>query len=456
MVSHYAAAVTGVSVIEQAEAALTDEQRSEIFGWKMFDWGWSAFSTTVVTALLGPYFLELIDDDAGVSVLGLSIDEGSFYPYVISFSAVLQVIALPLVGSAADFSNKKKAIMMTLAYIGSIATIGLFFLVESTILLGGLLFVIAAVAFSASSVIYNSYLPDIAPPALRDRISSAGFAVGYMGGALWLAANFVLILVMEDDALAVRISLGGTGVWALFFIWAYPGRLLRSRPANRQKPAAVGWLKLSITSVLATLKEIKSDHPVTFRYLIAYLIFNDGIATVITVAAVFAADELDAEATQLLLLVLLIQVVAIPGAIAFGRFAERVGAKKALIINLCVWVALVVYAFLILNTITQLFVMGFFLALVLGGSQALSRSLYAQMIPHDRESEFFGFYEIAARGTSWMGPLAFGIANQVLGSQRQAILILLVFFAVGLALLIPVKVRQGMLDAGQDPTGLVL
>ncbi len=447
--------MTAAQAIAEAEADLTGEERSEIFGWKMFDWGWSAFSTTVVTALLGPFLLELIDDEEGISVLGLTIDEGSFYPYLISLSAILQVIALPLVGAAADFSHQKKTIMMALAYVGAIATIGLFFLTESTILLGGLLFVIAAVGFSASSVIYNSYLPDIAPPALRDRISSAGFAYGYLGGAIWLAANFGLITVMEDTELAVRLSLGGTGIWALIFIYLFPGRLLRSRPAARAKPAAIGWLKLSVTSVLATLKEIRSSFPVTFRYLIAYLVFNDGIATVITVAAVFAADELDAEASQLLLLVLLIQVVAIPGAIAFGRFAERIGAQKALIINLGVWVLLVLYAFFVLSSITQLFVMGFILALVLGGSQALSRSLYAQMIPHDRESEFFGFYEIAARGTSWMGPLAFGIANQVLGSQRQAILILLIFFAVGLMLLIPVKVKQGMLDAGQDPTGLV-
>jgi UMF1 family MFS transporter len=445
----------GAITIEQAEAALTADQREEIFGWKMYDWGWSAFSTTVTTALLGPYLLALGEDAGGVRILGFTIDEASFYPYVVSLSALLQVLILPVVGAAADYTDQKKKLMLGLSYLGSIATAGLFVVREPTIVLGGVLFLVAAVAFSAASVIYNSYLPDIAPPVLRDRISSAGFAVGYLGGGVWLAANFVLIALL-DDGLAVRLSLGGTGLWALYFIWRYPGRMLRPRPAARTKPPGARWLNLSIGSVFTTLKELRRDHPVTFRYLIAYLIFNDGIATVITVATSFAADELDASATTLLLLVLLIQFVAIPGAVAFGRLAERVGAKRALMANLVVWVLLVVYAYLLLTSVAQLWVMGVVLAVVLGGSQALSRSLYAQMVPGDKEAEYFGFYEIAARGTSWIGPLAFAVANEILDSQRQAILVLVVFFVVGLGLLAPVQVRKGMLDAGQDPTGVVL
>ncbi len=440
---------------DAVEASLTPEQRSEIFGWKMYDWGWSAFSTTVTTALLGPYLLALGEETGGVDLVGWTIDEASFYPYVVSLSAFLQVVILPLVGAAADYTDQKKRLMMTLAYAGSVATAGLFLVTESTVVLGGLLFVIAAVGFSAASVIYNSYLPDIAPPALRDRVSSAGFAVGYLGGGLWLAANFVLIAVL-DDGLAVRLSLGGTGLWVLFFLWRYPGRLIRPRPAARRRPEGAGWLELSLGSVFVTLRTLRRDHPVTFRYLIAYLIFNDGIATVITVATSFAADELDASATTLLLLVLLIQFVAIPGAVAFGRLAERIGAKKALMINLGVWVGLVLYAYLLLTSVAQLWVLGVVVAVVLGGSQALSRSLYAQMIPGESEAEYFGFYEIAARGTSWIGPLAFAVANDILDSQRQAILVLITFFVVGLGLLAPVRVRQGMLDAGQNPDGVVL
>jgi UMF1 family MFS transporter len=447
--------VSELLTIEQAEAELTAETKSELFGWKMFDWGWSAFSTTVTTALLGPYLLALGEDAGGVNFLGVRIDEASYFPYIVSISAVLQVLVLPLIGSITDYTGAKKKLMMALAAVGSVATSLLFFVVESTILLGGLLFIVAAVAFSSASVIYNSYLPDLVPPILRDRVSSAGFAYGYLGGAIWLAINFALVAALEDG-LAVRISLGGTGIWALLFIFGFTGRLLRERPAAREKPPGVGWLKLGTSSVMATLKELRAKYPVTFRYLIAYLIFNDGIATVITVAALFAADELDTESSTLLLLVLMIQFVAVPGAVMFGRMAERIGAKTSLILNLCVWIVLVLYAFLFLDNDTQLFVLGFFLALVLGGSQALSRSLYSQMIPQEKEAEYFGFYEIAARGTSWIGPLVFGLANEVFGSQRNALLILLVFFVGGLALLFPVRVKDGMLAAGQNPAGLVV
>lgn len=430
--------------------------RREVFGWAMYDWAWSAFSTTVVTALLGPYLLELAEQNDGVRVLGLEIDPASYFPFAVSASALLQVIVLPLVGAVADHTPHKKRMMMGLAYFGSALIAGLFFVTVDTLLLGGLLFVVAGAAFGAASVIYNSFLPDIAEPEERDRVSSVGFAYGYLGGGLWLAANFALIALMDDTGLAVRISLGGTGLWCiLFFAW-FPGRLLRPRPAQRAKPPSSGWLRFSARSVISTLIDMRRNYPQAFRFLIAYLLFTDGTGTVIAVATSFAADELDASSESLLALVLVIQFVAIPGSLGFGRLAERIGAKKALALNLTVWMVLVVYAFAALDTMNELWVMGVVLAVVLGGSVALSRSLFSQMIPPAREAEYFGFYEIAARGTSWLGPATFGIVNQMVGSQRLAILSLIAFFGIGLVLLIPVKVRQGMLDAGQDPGTMVL
>ncbi|MCA9872953.1 MAG: MFS transporter, partial [Anaerolineales bacterium] len=197
-------------------------------------------------------------------------------------------------------------------------------------------------------------------------------------------------------------------------------------------------------------------YPMTLRYLAAYLIYNDGIQTVIVVSTAFAADELGVETENLLILVLMIQFVAFGGALAFGYLAKRLGAKRAIMISLVIWSALVIYAFAFLYTELQLFVLGFVLALVLGGSQALSRSLFSQMIPADHEAEYFGFYEISERGTSWIGPLAFAAAVQITGSQRIAIVSLIIFFVVGLALLARVNVRQAMLDAGNDPAGVVL
>ncbi len=438
----------------QTPTAAAETDRREVFGWQMYDWAWSAFSTTVTTALLGPYLLALAEDNGGVDLGGWTIAPASFFPFAISLSAIVQVLVLPMIGTIADHTDHKKALMMAMAYGASGLTAALFLVTGTTVVLGGLLFILASLGYAAAGVVYNSYLPEIAPPELRDRVSSGGFAYGYLGGGLWLAANFVMILVIDDDAVAVRLSLGGTGLWAAIFIFAFTQRHLRARPASRTKPAGAGWVRFSLGSILATAKEMRSRYPVTFRYLLAYLIFNDGILTVIAVATSFAADELDAEAETLLLLVLLIQFVAVPGALGFGRLAERFGSKRSLQWNLVVWACLVIYAYLQLDSIPKLWVMGTILAFVLGGSQAISRSLYSQMIPAEKEAEYFGFYEIASRGTSWIGPAAFGIVNQITGSQRQAILSLILFFVVGLGLLVPVDVRRAMSDVGQDHSRL--
>jgi UMF1 family MFS transporter len=201
---------------------------------------------------------------------------------------------------------------------------------------------------------------------------------------------------------------------------------------------------------------MRRKYPATLHYLIAYLIYNDGIQTVIVVASAFAADELGADTTTLLMVVLMIQVLAFFGALGFGQLAKRTGAKKAIMLSLVIWSGIVVYAYFFLTTIPQLFVLSFFVAMVLGGSQALSRSLFSQMIPRSQEAEYFGFYEISERGTSWLGPMAFAAAVQFTGSQRIAIVSLIVFFVVGLFLLSSVNVRKAMLDSGNDPTGVRL
>ena len=441
----------GVAVGEHGRAMPGD--RREIFGWQMYDWAWSAFSTTVTTALLGPYLLALAEDNGGVPLFGFVIDDASFFPFAISLSAVVQVIVLPLIGAVADHTDHKKRLFLSMAYGASALTAAMFLITTSTVVLGGVLFVLASVGYGAAGVIYNSYLPEIAPPDQRDRVSSGGFAYGYLGGGIWLALNFVMILLLDDE-LAVRLSLGGTGVWAAVFILLFTQRYLRPRPAGRHKDPGVGWLRFSTGSILTTARAMRRHQPITFRYLVAYLIFNDGILTVIAVATSYAADELDAPAETLLLLVLLIQFVAIPGAVGFGRSAERFGSKRSLLVNLVVWTLLVVYAYLALDTIAELWVLGTVLAFVLGGSQAISRSLYSQMIPANAEAEYFGFFEIASRGTSWIGPFLFGVVNQLVDSQQQAILALIVFFVVGIALLIPIDVRRAMQDAGNDPEGV--
>ena len=438
--------------------------KREITGWMMYDWANSAFSTTVVTALLGPYIQSLAESTTEpLRLFGGVIEPGAIYPFAVSFSVVLQVIFLPLLGAIADHTALKKRMLLAFAYTGALATILLFFIrgdmpllgTSGAVLLGSLLLIIANLAFGAAIVFYNSFLPQIVSPDGRDAISSRGWALGYLGGGLYLLLNLVLLLLMDDTTLAVRISLAGAGVWWLVFTILYPRRRLVQRAPARPRPQ-MNLFTHGVRQVMKTLGELWRDYPMTLRYLVAYLIYNDGIQTVIVVAAAFASSELGVDAQTVLILVLMIQFVAFGGALLFGRIAARIGAKRAIMITLLIWSGVVIYAFAFLTNTVQLFVLGVPLALVLGGSQALSRSLFSQMIPADHEAEYFGFYEISERGTSWIGTFAFALAVQITGSQRIAIVALIIFFVVGLILLSRVDVRRAIVESGNDPSGVVL
>lgn len=439
--------------------------KREILGWTMYDWANSAFSTTVVTALLGPYILALAEASAEpLILLGITIEPAAIFPFSVSLSVLLQVLFLPLLGTVADYTHLKKKMMMGFAYAGAVSTILLFFVqtdmpifnTNGAVLVGSVLFIVANLSFGAAIVFYNAFLPDITTPDQRDAVSSRGFAFGYLGGGLLLLLNLGLLSVMEDTGLAVRISLASAGVWWLVFTFLFPQRRLVQRAPARELPAGENLFSHGVKQIMHTLGEMRRKYPVTLRYLIAYLIYNDGIQTVIVVAAAYAADELEIEAQTILLLVLMIQFVAFGGALLFGAMAQRMGAKRAIMISLVLWSVVVIYAFAFLTNTVQLFALGVVIALVLGGSQALSRSLFSQMIPPDQESEYFGFYEISERGTSWIGPIVFGLAVQITGQQRPAIISLIIFFVVGLLLLSRVNVRQAILDAGHDPAGVVL
>lgn len=450
---------------EAAPHVLEQGNRREIFGWSMYDWANSAFSTTVVTTLLGPYLSSLAQGVGGVNFLGFSFEPDAFFPAVVSLSVILQVLFLPLLGTIADYSTLKKRMLLAFATVGAVATMLLFFVqtdmavlgTNGAVLFGGFLFLVANLSFGAAIVFYNAFLPDIAAPEDRDRVSSFGWALGYLGGGILLALNLVIITMMDDTAMAVRISIASAGLWWLVFMYLFPARSLKQRSALKTLPAGEGYFSQGVKQIITTLKTIYRKYPETLRYLIAYLIYNDGIQTVIAVATIFAASDLGASADTLILLVLMIQFIAFGGALLFGQMAKKIGAKRSIVISLIIWVFIVVYAYAWLyDAGWQLFFLGGLIAIVLGGSQALSRSLFSQMIPRDSESEYFGFYEISERGTSWIGTMVFAVAVQITGSSRVALLSLILFFAVGLVLLLPVKVRKAIVDSGNDPDGVVL
>jgi UMF1 family MFS transporter len=430
--------------------------KREVFGWAMYDWASSAFSVTVATTFLNPYLTTLANASGGkVNFLGLQIEGAAFFPFAVSISVALQVLLLPIFGSIADYSNLKKKLLLTFAYIGATATMFLFLVQGDSIILGGLLFILANLSFGAALVFYNAFLPDIAPPDERDTVSSQGFAFGYLGGGLLLLLNLLLVDQMENKELAVRICLASAGVWWLGFVFLFPQRLLLQREPVKSLPPGESYMSHSLKQLLTTLRELKDKYPTTLRYLIAYLIYNDGIQTVIVVSSSFATEELGIPINTVVLIVLMIQFVAAIGAYLFNLLARRIGTKKSIMFSLIVWAGLVIYAFAFLRTDIQFWIMGAILALVLGGSQALSRSLFSQMIPKNRESEYFSFYEISERGTSWLGPAVFGLAVQLTGTQRIAIVSLIVFFIIGLVLLYTTNVRKAILEAGNQVPAVI-
>lgn len=436
----------------------TLKNQREVLGWGMYDWANSAFSTIVVTTFLGPYLTALAEASGGVvNLFGYPLEGAGFYPLCVSISVGLQVFVLPILGAIADYSHLKKRLMLTFAYLGAIATILLFLVTSDLILLGGLLFIIANLSFGAALVFYNAFLPDIAGPNERDSVSSKGFALGYVGGGLALLLTLAVLwwVSEENRGLAIRLSLAGAGLWWLVFTFLFPQRRLIQRDPVHQLPQGETYLSHSFKQLGRTIKELFYKYPTTLRFLIAYLIYNDGIQTINTVATIFASSELGLSTSTLVQVVLMIQFVAALGAMFFNFLAGRLGTKKAIMLSLVVWSGLVIYAYGFLYTATQFWILAAFLAMVLGGSQALSRSLFSQMIPQNRESEYFSLYEISERGTSWLGPVVFALALQLTGAQRISIVMLIIFFVVGLILLALTDVKKAITEAGNELPAVV-
>ncbi len=445
-----------------ATAQATVNDRREIFGWAMYDWANSSFSTTVGTVFLGPYIASLAAaaaesaPDGMARFFGIPVAPDSFLPYCISFSVGLQVLFLPILGAIADYSHLRKQMMQIFAWIGAFSTILMFFVVGDLWWLGGVLFIIANLAFGAAIVFYNAYLPDIASEEERDRVSSYGWAMGYLGGGLLLALNLAFFIFSEDlgvpGDLAVRINLASAGLWWLGFSFITWSRL-RPRHAARPLPVGETYASVGFKQLGKTFREIK-HFPETLKFLLAYFLYNDGIQTVIAVSSTFAAAPLlrgglELPQDTLIAVILMIQFVAFFGALFWGRLARWIGAKQSIVVSLFIWAAVVIYAYSGLqgdNRVAEFFILGIFIALVLGGSQAISRSLFAQMVPKGKEAEYYSFYEVSERGTSWTGPLIFGLANQMFGSLRYGILALIFYFIAGLIVLPFVNVRKAMED----------
>jgi UMF1 family MFS transporter len=392
-----------------------------------------------------------------ISLWGLDMRPGSLYPYAVSFSVFAQVFLLPIVGGIADRIKSRNGLLAIFAYIGSISTMFLYFVKDGRYALGAFLLIIANISFGAALVVANSYLQDLAAPDKRDTVSSRGWAFGYAGGGLLLLLNLVLYAGYESFGVtqgeAVRISLMSAGVWwAIFTIITVRGLRSLNRPVGAvgSQALTVGFKELKVT-----LKDVRK-YPETLKFLIAYLFYNDGIQTVIAISGTYAILELKLTEISLVFAILIVQITALIGALLLGRLSNSIGAKKVILLTLVIWTVMVIITYTLpAGQQNPYLLIAAGIGFVLGGSQALSRSLYSQVIPRSREAQYFSFYEISERGTSWLGTFAFGVAFGLTGSYRQSVLLIIAFFVVGGLLLLRVNIRQAITESGNPQPTMV-
>ncbi|GAA0404406.1 MFS transporter [Acrocarpospora corrugata] len=442
-------------VIDESPDARRREQR----GWYWYDWANSAFPTTVLTVFLGPYLTDVAEAAAGgapyVDVLGFDVRPSAYYSFVVGVAAVFQIVVMLVAGALADHTGRKKGIMAFFAYLGSLATLLMWFVSDGRYLLGGVLFIIATVSFASAFVVYNSFLPEISTPDERDTVSARGWGFGYLGGGLLLAINLGLFLNAEalglDGGTAARLALASAGLWWGGFT-IIPLLRLRNRralaPGAETAPQAVG---RSLRQLGGTIRDLFRRYPQTLLFLIAYLAYNDGVQTVIAFSATYADKELGLSDTVRIGAILMVQFVAFFGALLLGWLATRYGTKRIVLWALVGWTGVVAVAyFLPKGAALPFFALGFAIAIVMGGTQALSRSLFSHVIPKGREAEYYSLYEISDKGTTLIGSFSLGLALQLTDSYRFGIISLVVFFVLGGVLLAFINLPKAIRAAGNE------
>jgi UMF1 family MFS transporter len=447
------------------------ERRKEQRSWYWYDWANSGYVTTVATVLFAPYLISVAEQDAcgfvgstdracttDLSVLGLAVSPGSLVAYVVTIATIVSALVLPVVGAAADRSSRKRTLMAGFAWAGSAATALMFFVTGSDWQLGALLLFVANIALGSSLVVYDAILCEISTPDERDRVSSQGWALGYLGGGLLLAVNLAMVTLHDTlglgTAMAVRLSLLSAALWWAGFTWV-PYLGIRDRPALGRVVQGGGLVRQSFGQLATTLREMRG-YPVTLTFLVAYLFYNDGIQTVIVSASTYGEKELGFGTSTLIATILLVQFVAFVGALLFGRAAASFGSRRVILAGLVIWMLVVTAAYFLPERRVAFFLaLAVAIGLVLGGTQALSRSFFSLLIPRGKEAEYFSLYQACERGTSWLGTLVFGVVHQLTDSYRPAIFALIGFFVVGGVLLARVDPARGIREAGNTAPAVV-
>ncbi|WP_047986123.1 MFS transporter [Ornithinibacillus californiensis] len=408
--------------------------------WALYDFGNSAFATTMLAAIL-PIFYS--------SVAANNIDDNlatSYWGYANSFAVLVVAILAPILGAIADFSAAKKKFLRFFAFMGMIASILLAFTGEGDYIFVAVLFIVGSIGFSGANVFYDAFLPEVADDEDMDKVSSKGFALGYVGGGILLLINVIMILMPDkfglDTISAMQVSFAMVGVWWLIF--SIP--LLRNIHDEKKAPVKrdKSYIRIGFSRVGSTFKEIKQFKQLLL-FLFAFWLFNDGISTIIRMATIYGT-EIGIGRNDLIIALLITQFVGIPFTFFFGWLAGKISPKKALMSTLFVYLGIVILGYF-MNSALHFYLLATAVGFVQGGAQALSRSIYGRMVPANKKGEFFGFYGISSKFSAVFGPFLFGFVGQLTGNSRYGILSLILFFIAGIIILSFVNVEKGKEDA---------
>jgi len=414
----------------------------------MYDWANSAYSTVIAGAVLPAFFVATVVPGETYRLFGREWLADGLWGLVAGFGPLVMFLIVPILGAIADFSASKRKFLLFFAMAGATFTILLFLAAPGRVITTIGLFLLAQMGFVAANVFYDGFLPDLTTDDTIDRESSRGFALGYIGGGIYLLVAVALIFLEPFGVeLTSRLAIAGAGVWWMgFSLWAIP-RIPESGTAQpipaslAHHSRAVAYSRIGFGRTVATTRRL-IKFPALLLFVVAFILYNDGIQTTINVSAAYAGGTLDLDITVIILAFLIVQFIAYFGALGFARLSERLGIKRAILVGLAVWISIAVAAFFLpagepIPFLAIAVVIGF----VLGGVQALSRSLYGSMIPEEASAEFYGFYSVFSKFSAIWGPFLFAFIGQVTGSSRYAILSLVVFFAVGAFLLSRVDIE---------------
>ncbi|MBA4603013.1 MFS transporter [Thermoactinomyces mirandus] len=425
--------------------------KKAIHSWVMYDWANSAYATIIMAAVMPIFYSE---------VAGKHLDSTTstaYWGYTQSLSLMLVVLFSPVLGAIADSINGKKRFLRFFTILGVMATTCMFTIDEGEWLWASLLVILGTLAFSGANTFYDAFLSDIVPEHERDRISSRGFAFGYIGGGILLALDLCLIQFHNffsfTKVQATQIAFLTVAIWW----WVFSMPLFRHVQEKKRQPRHASPKQLTqrgIHSVIHTLKSI-GKYPELLKFLIAFWFFSDGINTIIKMATIYGV-EIGIGQTDLIAALLITQFVGIPCTLLFGKIASKWEAKPTLIFTLIIYLIIVILGYFMTTSI-HFYLLAIMVGFVQGGSQALSRSIYSRLIPLKRNAEFFSFYSLSGKFAAILGPAVFGLVGQWMGSSRAGIASLALFFVIGIIMLAKVDVTKGKAEsAAADTSHLVM